>query len=242
MKPTIENTSVTGRYIALWLLACLTLFVIAITVAMAAYPGGHGWSAEVVRYDFWRNFWCDLLLPVSRGGGHENGFSRRFALLGMAAIGAGAGPLWYGFDRLIPGTPRLARAIRITGLASVAGILPVALSAGQVFAHAASILFTALSAWLAALLAVIALGMQYPGSTVTRLGSAMLLLGAVNFLLYVREAFLGGDMWLILPATQKIATLAMMLWLVNVAWLFLRQDHARAKSPRGKLPAHHARP
>lgn len=229
MKPTSENTSVTGRYIALWLLACLTLFVIAMTVAMAGYPGGHSWSSGAMRYDFWRNFWCDLFLPVSRGAKHANGFSRQFALFGMVAITAGAAPLWFGFGRLIPGSPRLARVIRSTGLLSVAGILPVALTAGHALLHPLSILVTALSAWLAALLAVIALDRQYPGRTVSRLGWAMLLLGAVNFLLYVREVYLGGSPWLALPATQKLATLAMLLWLVKVAWLFLRQEPAYTK-------------
>jgi hypothetical protein len=211
-----------GRLVAMCLLAGSILFMLAMGVSMACYPGGHGWSPAAAGYDFWRNFWCDLLAPITRAGDRNNFYSMLFAMLGTLAFAIGSIPLWYCFKQLIPGSPRLGMIIRVCGLAAVFGIVPVTLTAGQSLPHALSILFTALSGWLAALLAVFALARHYPGRMVTRVGWAMILMTATNFLLYVRERFLDGSMWVALPTTQKIATLVMILWFLNMAWLFMQ--------------------
>jgi hypothetical protein len=110
-----------GRLVAMCLLAGSILFMLAMGVSMACYPGGHGWSPAAAGYDFWRNFWCDLLAPITRAGDRNNFYSMLFAMLGTLAFAIGSIPLWYCFKQLIPGSPRLGMIIRVCGLAAVFG-------------------------------------------------------------------------------------------------------------------------
>jgi len=206
--------------VAVWLASCATLFIVLMAISIACYPGGNNWSETAGTYDFWRNFWCDLLIPVTRIGDKDNFYSMIFGMGAMLAFAVGSLKLWYNLKILIPDSPHLANIIRFSGLLCIFGLLPMVLTAGHRWPHAASMLLVALSGWLAAFLAVYALTIQYPRQPVTIIGWVMIFFTALDFILYVREVYFGGEKWVVMPAMQKIATIMIVLWFLSIARLF----------------------
>src|SRR6187402_2198237 len=63
-------------------------FVLCMGIAVLAYPGGHLWDHSRRGFDFWLNFWCDLLRQPAYNGA-PNPVAPRFAQLGMGSLSLG---------------------------------------------------------------------------------------------------------------------------------------------------------
>jgi len=105
--------------------AAVGLFTLLIAEAMRAYPGGTAWNPASVGHDFWFNYLCDLARTTALNG-QPNGFGAKVTQLALFVLGAGALQFWWSLPRLFEERPRLARAIRILGAISAAGMLAVA--------------------------------------------------------------------------------------------------------------------
>ncbi|MEY2933100.1 MAG: hypothetical protein RL033_3849 [Pseudomonadota bacterium] len=201
---------------ALWLTwTALAVFAVAMVVAMALYPGGSWTERESIGFSFWRNFWCDLVRSQAINGA-DNGLSRSASSLAFAAL---ALSLW-GYWRVA--TSQLAEPLRfrllVLGRAATVGLLATALLPSDVHpvVHGVVALSSGTLGMSSTALCIAPLRRGESRWSVRRcLGGSALLLAAGNAALYIHVAYAGGPETLAQPSVQKLATLALLAWMVS---------------------------
>jgi hypothetical protein len=201
---------------ALWLTwTALVVFVLAMTLAMALYPGGSWTERESIGFSFWRNFWCDLVRSQAINGA-DNSLSRGASSLGFAALSLS---LW-GYWRVATwplAQPRRS-SLLVLGRAATVGLFATALlpSDAHPVVHGVVALSSGVLGMLAAALCVLTLRVGESRWSARRcLGWAALLLAAGNAALYIYVAYADGPETLAQPTVQKLATLALLAWMVS---------------------------
>jgi len=209
-------------------LTLLAVFWLAMGAAMFSYAGGSWLYPHARSHHFFANFWCDLLREPAHNG-LPNGRSVVLASLGFAAIALALALFWLEVARLL--SPLSARFLRVAGVTSAVATAVVALMPSDRFPalHAPAVLTAGglgfvcgclVSSW------AIRHFREVPGFAL----SALLLVTAafVNLGLYVKVAYFIPGETIVLPAAQKIASVALVFWMI--AGLGAAQAQARALS------------
>lgn len=208
------------------LATCLALgiFVVALLAASLAYPGGSWTAAAESGFSIGRNFWCDLLRSQAINGA-DNARARQLASVGFAALGVGLWPYWWVAASVLPGARR--RWVLHLGMASAACLAAMALLPSDRFpiAHGVvALVGGALGMWAAGV-SVATRSPAEPRIALRRAAGALVLLFAVsNALLYVYVAYLHGAETVAQPIAQKLATLALLVWMLSTIQQARRLD------------------
>lgn len=207
------------RASALVVSASVAAFVAFELMAMFLYPGGTWWDSTTRGASFWQNYLCDLESEVALNH-MPNLEGSRFGKAAILVMIVGLAPFWWIVPRLFGTLPRLGRAVRVLGLISLAGIVGVGLMPSSRFGwlHGVAVVIAGVPGLSAAVLAVVALTRaEARPRTAAALGGAMLVFALTDFSLYTRTMIAGGPGPLVLPVSQKIALLLLLMWMIVVA-------------------------
>src|SRR6187399_1605389 len=100
-------------------------FVLCMGIAIVAYPGGNLWDHSRRGFDFWLNFWCDLLRQPAYNGA-PNPVAPGFAQLGMASLALGIAAYFALAPRMFGTLVWLSRGVTVLGILGGAGLMAVA--------------------------------------------------------------------------------------------------------------------
>ncbi len=205
-------------------------FVACMLTAMALYPGGTWLRPEHVGHAFWENFLCDLLHTRSLNGAN-NGPGAGFARTGMLCETTALFLVWMAAPRLFPSRLFSGWVVRALGLTSALGTIAVVLLPSDRFGtvHGVAVLLASLPAFGAAIVALHAL-LRSPQTRPSGLsGSVALAFGVASFALYARTQFFSAPLTLWVPASQRIATFAVIVFCGVFAGQLLAVARSRAK-------------
>jgi hypothetical protein len=210
---------------ALLSLASLLVFCASLIVAMRAYAGGSWLHPQAPSHSFFENFWCDLLRDPALNG-RPNALSVRLTLVAFVAVALALGTFWLELAERFGDWRRAF--LRWAGVVSALGTVLVALMPSDRFphVHAPAVLAAGglgLSCGCIGTAWALAQRRQAPAFASTSL--VLVLATVVNLVLYVRDAYFDAPETIALPAAQKVATLALVVWLV----LGLRSNANRPK-------------
>jgi hypothetical protein len=213
-----------GRGVAA-LATCIALgvFIAALAVAIAAYPGGSWTQVNANGFSLARNFWCDLLRSQGINGA-DNAAGKLWASIAFGALGFALWPYWWVAASVLSGRARqLVTRLGTTSAACLAA-MTVFPSDSDRIVHGVVALAGALLGMLAAAASLSARAPGEPRFSLRRSSGVMVLaLAASNALLYVHVAYLGGPETVAQPIVQKLATLALL------GWMFSTVHHARVR-------------
>lgn len=207
---------------SLLVLASIAAFVLGMAIAMSSYPGGTWCDRGAAGHDFVRNFFCDLLHDVSLDG-RPNPLGAAAARAAMLALLAGAlGAFWLA-PRSAAAHPRLALAIRASGLLCALGGVGVALTPSNHHPklHTVSVFAAAGPGLLALIAASFALLRAPDGRPSARwgaaLGAAVVLVGGFDAWLYARQLDGSHPCEVLLPALERVTAALLLAWMAVVA-------------------------
>jgi hypothetical protein len=186
--------------------------------AMCLYPGGTWWDSTTQGYRFWENFLCDLEWRVALNG-QPNEVASHLAQTAMLTLAIAFIPFWLAVTRLFD-RPRLAVVVRSLGLASVVGTIAVVLMPSDRFGvlHGIAVVVAGLPGLSAAALAVAGLFLGEPQPRIAGwTGASMLVFAVADFALYVSHLIAHTEGTWLTAATQKIALLLLLAWMIVVA-------------------------
>lgn len=198
-----------------WALALLGLFLVLLVTAALVYAGGSWFDPAATRFDWLRNYWCDLMRPTTPGG-RPNGASEVVARCAFMALAGSLAAFWFAVAPLVPAR-RLARLMVAAGLGSAIAVVAIAwLPHGeQNLPHSIATLSAGgLGALAAGLLLV---GSRSVGPLLSARhawGVALLLAAFVNIVTYVDIAWVDPRDNALVPAAQKVATPIFALWML----------------------------
>ena len=205
----------------------MAVFVVLIAISMASYPGGTWMDPHAAGHDLLRNFLCDLVGPVALNG-EPNRLGSVAAPVAMVVLAGGLGLAWWLLPRFFPSLGassttssrparlRLTVAIRCCGLVSVLGLVAVPLTppVEAYGLHAAAVFVGGLPGIAASVLSVLGLARRRP--RLAWLGGVAVVLALVDGTLYTQQLIAGGVPTVFLPAIERLATLALLVWLVAI--------------------------
>lgn len=205
-------------------------FLVCMAIAMAMYPGGNLWDHARPGYDFWRNFWCDLLRQPAYNGA-ANLRAPRFAQLAMVSLAFGIAAYFVLVPRLFGHGRRLGQLVTVAGLGGAAGLVAVAAISSRSSAtlHGVAVLAGGPMGLAAVLGSIIGLARSPSKSPLTVwLGAAMLAVALFTLTQYAREFLLSVPSSEWLPRSQKVATVLALAWMWAVS-----ATAVRASGPSG---------
>ncbi len=208
---------------------CLNLGFVALScVAMTLYPGGTWLEPARAGHAFWANFLCDLLHTQALSGA-DNSSGALFARLAMLAEAGALVLMWWAAPFLFPRRSNLGKGIRILGVLSTLGTLAVVLLPSDRFGalHGVMVLLASVPGFGAAVLTVSALLESETHRVGGAFGALALLTSLVSFVLYARTQFFGAALTVSVPASQRIATFAVVAFCVAVALRLLSPMRAK---------------
>ena len=93
--------------VAAWLTwAALAVFVVAMALAIALYPGGSWTLPGGEGFSLARNFWCDVLRSRAING-MDNAAGKQLGSVAFGALGLGMWPYWWVAGAVFTGRRRL---------------------------------------------------------------------------------------------------------------------------------------
>ncbi len=193
------------RLLVGWTALCFATFLAAMAFAMGTYPG----------YDFWGKVWCDLFSGVLPDGAPNP--ARAAAVTGFLALVLGSLPIWITLPRTLGAAPALCRLMTVCGVLASGAALLVPLDVGDPAFHAAAILLAGTPFFVAIGAALWLISRRSDLRGPRRLGILTIVPVTVNFLQWVRVAFLAAPPYLVLPVAQKCATIMLFFWLASLA-------------------------
>jgi hypothetical protein len=193
----------------------LGAFSLAIASAIAVYPGGSWSERQSSGFSLLRNFWCDLVRS-SAINGEPNGASRALASLAFAALAFALWQFWGVASWLLE--PARRERVRRLGRISTLGLVGMSILPSD--AHPVLHGVVALAgAGLGMLCAFACLQARPAGElrwSARRCWAALALAAAAaNAALYVYVAYFEGPETPAQPSVQKLATLALLLWMAS---------------------------
>ena len=208
--------------------AALSLFALALAGAAWLYPGG-SWSEPAAKgFSLWRNFWCDLVRTHAINGA-DNAASRRIACVAFAALALALWWFWPLAGSLL--APARGALVSRFGRVSTLALFGMALlpSDAQPVWHGVVALAGGGLGMLCTALCCARRGAEARYGLRRLAALATLLLAACNAALYIQVAYAGGPETLLQPSVQKLATLALLLWMGST----LRAERDRFDSCSG---------
>ena len=210
-----------GAAVGLSMVVLLTTFAFAVlmTVAMALYPGGNIWVRNEPGYDFWRNFWCDLLRHPAYNG-EPNWVAPGVAQAAMFTLAVGLAVFFVIAPSLFPAKRRLGMLVTLAGLTGASGLALVSAVSNGHFPrlHGTTVLLAGPSGLLAVIGTLV--GMLRRPAHFRRsaaIGLALLAAALVSLVQYAREYAFGAASSEWLPRSQKVATLLALVWMCVVS-------------------------
>lgn len=192
----------------------LGVFCVAMVGAMATYAGGSWLHPQAPAHLFWENFWCDLLREPAHNG-LPNRRSVALASVGFVAIAAALAGFWLEVSRLLPA--RRARFVRVAGVISAAATVVVALVPSDRFPaiHPPAVLTAGILGFTCGCLCS-AYALTHARRMPVFAVSSLVLIAAAgtNLAVYVQVAYFTATDTIVLPVAQKVATLALLVWLI----------------------------
>lgn len=188
-------------------LALLGAFVALLVAAAYAYPGAPA-------FDWARNYWCDLLHERAAGGA-SNALGAALAKAGFAALGASLVSFWLVVSTRA-GKPNLVRFVAVAGALSAMATAAVGIVPSDRYPalHPPLALLAGGVGFVCTAISIVApLGNRRATRLETLFGLPLLAAAALNIVLYVNAAYLGGSPSAALPAVQKVATLLLLGWM-----------------------------
>jgi hypothetical protein len=218
------------------MLFSLVGFLGLMSASMALYPGGNWLDRSASGHRFFANFFCDLTQPISLSG-VTNQVGSRLAQLGMLFFAVGLACLFWLVPYHFALRRRVGRWVRVLGECAVLCFIAVPLTPSERFGnvHAALALVSSGFGIASALAAVYALWAS-ERRVLALLGALTLALGAFDGGLFVYHLGDAAPPPLLVPAGQKVAALALVLWIAAVAWsVLLGHDADRMKADDSKV-------
>jgi hypothetical protein len=206
------SSSALARW-ARWSWAALLLFLLALALAAWQYPGGSWTAPEQRGFVPWRNFWCDLVRSQAINGS-ANGASRRAASLAFAALAFALWCFWPVASSLLAPARRVP--VRVLGRISTFGLLGMALLPSDAHPVLHGLLALAgggIGMLCGAFCCVERLVDEARHSLRRVSGGAAVFFGAANAALYLYVAYGGGQETIAQPSVQKLATVALLVWM-----------------------------
>ena len=201
-------------------------FAVCMAISMQEYPGGNLWDRSQPGYDFWRNFWCDLLRHPAYNG-DPNPEAPLLAQVAMVWLALGIGAYFVLAPRLFPRARRLGFAVTAAGVCGAVGLVVVALvSSGTApRLHGFAVLVAGpmgLSAVLGTLVGLACAPQR--DRLLLGLGVGMLAVSSFTLAQYVREfaCSVPSSEWL--PRSQKVATVLALAWMCVVSAAAVRSS------------------
>lgn len=218
--------------------AALAFFVALTGWAMVLYPGGTFLDATTHGYDFWLNFWCDLLRDPALGGA-PNDEGARFAALGMIALGVALVPFARLCTRLMRAPRgRRARFVRVASVFIAVAVASVALLPSDRFPrlHPPAVLLGGGLGCVGAVVCVLESARRFGARPVeAALGIVALVCAVIDMALYARNIYLHVPGTAALPIIQRLATLALVGWMaMTVVRAFKTTSAVRMGKPSGR--------
>lgn len=213
----------------------LALFCVAQGAAMWSYAGGSWLHPHAPSHSFFENFWCDLLRDPAHNG-KPNGLAAWLASLGFVAIAGALVTFWLEIARFLPSG--WARFLRLAGPASAVATAGVALLPSDRFPsiHAPAVLMAGGLGFVCGCICASWALTQRRAAPVFALSSSLLIgAAAVNLVLYVRVAYFAGANTMALPTAQKLATLALVVWMLAGLWLSAHRAKPAAPSSDSRI-------
>jgi hypothetical protein len=189
--------------------------------AMALYPGGNWLDRSALGHRFFANFFCDLTQPISLSG-VNNSLGSRLAQLAMLFFAlALAGLFWLVPVQFALGS-RVGPWVRGLGGCAVLSFIAVPLMPSQRFGHVhAALALASGSLGIASALAAVCALWSSNRRVLAVLGALTLTLGALDGALFAYHLADAAPPPLVVPAAQKVAALALVIWIASVAWSVL---------------------
>jgi hypothetical protein len=190
-------------------------FAATMFAAAELYPGGSWTDPDAQGFSWLRNFWCDLLRSRAINGA-DNGVGKQLASVGFAALGAALWPYWWVAASLLAGQRK--RWVAVLGMISAASLGAMAFLPSDQYPilHGAVALGGGLlgigCAWVCV---ATRLGEEARASVRRVSGMVALVLAVLNATLYVYVAYGGGDETAAQPLVQKLATAALLVWMLT---------------------------
>jgi hypothetical protein len=183
--------------------------------AMISYAGGSWLHPKATGHLFWENFWCDLL----REPAHNGSPNQRSVLLGTAgfvAIAVSLGAFWLEVSRLLPAGRE--RFVRVAGLISAVATALVALVPSDRFPglHPPAVLMAGVLGFVCGCICAGFALTHFRRMPVFAASSLVLLATAgTNLALYVHAIYFAASETIVLPASQRLATFALVVWIIS---------------------------
>jgi len=205
-------------------------FVLCMGIAIVAYPGGNLWDHSRRGYDFWLNFWCDLLRHPAYNGA-PNPVAPRFAQFGMASLALGIAAYFALAPRMFGSVGWLSRGVTAAGILGGIGLLLVTVVSSRAHPtlHGVAVL-TAGPMGLGAVLGTV-VGLARSGDrhrVCVWLGALMLAVASFTLVQFTRQFACSAPSSEWLPRSQKVATLLALGWMCVVS-----AAAVRASGPNG---------
>jgi hypothetical protein len=194
-------------------------FIALESTAMALYPGGTWWDANASGHRFWENFLCDLERRVALNG-QPNPLGGRLAVAALLVLDGALGAFWLRVADILRTRPGLARAVRISGLASVFGTVGVILMSSERFGvlHGLAVNLAGFPGLAAAALAVVGLARSEPRPRIAAAaGAAVFVFALIDLVSYSWSLLSRTDGTPMVAAAEKLALGALLSWMVVVA-------------------------
>jgi hypothetical protein len=199
-------------------------FIALMALAATFYPGGTWFDRTTLGYDFWQNFWCDMLHEKGLNG-MPNPVGARLASAGMIALNAALLSLWLVVPRLFEERAILGRWIRVLGVAGVLGAVGIAFAPSDRFPalHGTVVTLAGPAGIGAGVLSVAGcMSSKACSRTIAYLGVAMLLAALATLTRYACQFWLDVPASQVLPLLQKAATGLVLAWMMLASFFVYR--------------------
>lgn len=185
------------------------VFCALFLAAAHAYPGGSNADNQAVGFNWYANYWCDLLGATAKNGRENKG--QPLALSAMLVLCAALACFWLVVPDLFNSTPGLKKSIRIAGFIS-------AFSSFFIFTnwHDSIINLSSLAGVWAALLLLRGLFLaKYRVFFYTGLGIIAVVLA--NLFIYYSKVGLAY-----LPIIQKVSFMYVLVWVMAICVVLIK--------------------
>lgn len=190
------------------------VFLYYYSLAIAHYPGGNYFQEGTIGYDFWRNYWCDLALPVAING--KPNYGAEYAAIGFVIFNLSMYPIWLLFAFRVGFETRLGAVLTLLSTFSVVISMWVPFTSRMPDLHALALLLNSVPGLISYMIVLVICYRFKFSRPLFYLGVLVFAVSAVNLLQYL-EARSSRVETMAIPTVQKISTILLAIWVVLFA-------------------------